>query len=324
MKKLFFLTLTLFLTHSLSAEMIMPNKITLAVQGQKVIYQHKMQKSQTIYALAKFFQISIKEIKSLNPKIDFNDLKINQKVNIPIKKINIKQAKSELNARTAYVPLFYQVKKKDSLYKISKKYFNQSVNSIKQKNHLHSNDLKVGQELLIGWYAYNSLYRERIIKDVPKLSEENSEPIEENQEVFRTKSKSFTIVDDNDGFVHTSEAPDVNNELSKDPFERMNGMRAGAYLEKPSTYERKVTAIWNKDKKDKTNLYALHSSAKINSYIEIFNPMLNRVILAKVVGNIPPNTYPREVELIVSPKVAKSLGAIDKKFLVKIKYIKNN
>lgn len=51
--------------------------------------------------------------------------------------------------------------------------------------------------------------------------------------------------------------------------------------------------------------------------------MLDRMVIAKVVGNIPERIHKNNVELIVSPKVAETLGVVDKKFFVKIRYIED-
>jgi hypothetical protein len=77
-------------------------------------------------------------------------------------------------------------------------------------------------------------------------------------------------------------------------------------------------AWWNKDMKD-PNMFALHRSAPLNSLIEIRNPMFDRSVWAKVIGTIPP-TYTEDISVIVSPGVAKYLGAIDGRFYVEMSY----
>ena len=79
-------------------------------------------------------------------------------------------------------------------------------------------------------------------------------------------------------------------------------------------------ALWNKNSVDKENLYAMHKTAKINSLIEIYNPLLKRKAFAKVIGNIKPGLYPDDISLIVTPRVAQSLGMKDKRFRVVMKF----
>ena len=70
------------------------------------------------------------------------------------------------------------------------------------------------------------------------------------------------------------------------------------------------------------SLYALHGKAPINSVIRVYNPMTNRVLYAKVVGRIPNAGYNSNVKVVLAPSAAKSLGAIDPRFHVKIQYLK--
>lgn len=85
--------------------------------------------------------------------------------------------------------------------------------------------------------------------------------------------------------------------------------------------ENKGIAIWRNNGFGKNKMFALHATARINSYIELDNPMMDRVVYAKVVGNIPPNTYPEEVKVIISPKTASNLGVLDQRFFIKMKYL---
>lgn len=79
--------------------------------------------------------------------------------------------------------------------------------------------------------------------------------------------------------------------------------------------------FWQKDSKEKGDLYALHRDASIGTVIAVNNPMSNRTVHAKVIGRIP-DGYERNVEVILSPEAARKLGARDPRFFVKVKYLK--
>ena len=81
-------------------------------------------------------------------------------------------------------------------------------------------------------------------------------------------------------------------------------------------------AFWQKDSKIKGDLYALHRECPENSIIAIHNPAKNKTIYAKVIGNIPAGAYDSTVEVIISPRAARLLGAVDARFYVKLKYFK--
>jgi len=79
--------------------------------------------------------------------------------------------------------------------------------------------------------------------------------------------------------------------------------------------------FWPKDSKEKGSLYALHRDAAIGTIIQVSNPMNNRVVFAKVIGRIP-DSFERNVEVVLSPDAAQKLGARDPRFFVKTTYLK--
>jgi LysM repeat protein len=79
--------------------------------------------------------------------------------------------------------------------------------------------------------------------------------------------------------------------------------------------------FWQKDSKEKGDLYALHRDAAIGTIISVTNPMSRRTVFAKVISRIP-DGYERNIEVILSPEAARKIGALDPKFFVKVKYLK--
>ena len=176
----------------------------------------------------------------------------------------------------------------------------------------------------------NNTTETKIEQDVPVAVKEtkvvesnpvsNEMPTKEQSEVEASNSD----VETEEGIANSDETvEEVEKELSTDPFEARNNIYQGDYEAKPVMHSKKIRAQWNSKSKDKTNLFALHATAKKGSYIEVYNPMLDRMVIAKVVGNIPERIHKNNVELIVSPKVAETLGVVDKKFFVKIRYIED-
>lgn len=85
--------------------------------------------------------------------------------------------------------------------------------------------------------------------------------------------------------------------------------------------ETQGVCFWQKDSKEKSDLYALHRDAAIGTIISVYNPMSHRTVYAKVISRIP-DGYERNIEVILSPEAATRLGARDPKFFVKVKYLK--
>ncbi|MDK2771055.1 MAG: LysM peptidoglycan-binding domain-containing protein [Flavobacterium sp.] len=101
--------------------------------------KHKVEKGETIYSIAKKYNVAESDIFKLNPKVKDKALQINAILKIP----NGKSTTSKDN------PESYEVQKGDTFYGIAKK-FNISVNNIKKFNsNLDPNDLKVGQKIFL-------------------------------------------------------------------------------------------------------------------------------------------------------------------------------
>ena len=93
---------------------------------------YTVQKGDSLYSIANKYNTTVNEIKSLN-NLTSNNLSIGQQLKIPT---------------NASGNITYTVQKEDNLYSIAKKY-NTTVNEIKRKNNLTSNNLSIGQQLII-------------------------------------------------------------------------------------------------------------------------------------------------------------------------------
>jgi LysM repeat protein len=96
---------------------------------------HYVKSGETLYAISRKYGISITKLKELNANIDFNDIKVNQKININ-------------NTVDVIAPNEYVVKNGNTLYAISNM-FSISVDDLKRLNNLNSTIISVGQKLRI-------------------------------------------------------------------------------------------------------------------------------------------------------------------------------
>ncbi|MCI8548300.1 MAG: LysM peptidoglycan-binding domain-containing protein [Bacilli bacterium] len=96
-----------------------------------------VQKNDNLYEIAKKYNITVEQILNAN-NLSSNELQVGKTLIIPIK--------DNINNSQNYIT--YTVKSKDNLYEIAKKY-GTTVDQLKQLNHLKSNDLDIGQVLII-------------------------------------------------------------------------------------------------------------------------------------------------------------------------------
>ena len=96
--------------------------------------------------------------------------------------------------------------------------------------------------------------------------------------------------------------------------------------ESTKTYKKEYfqngAAYWQREREMGSDFYALHRLAPVGSIIQITNPMKKKTLYAKVIAPIPDRAYGDDIIVVLSPSVAKLLGAKDPKFFVEIRYLK--
>lgn len=105
---------------------------------------YTVKKGDNIYRIAKKYNVSIDDIKRAN-NLQNNKLQVGMKLEIPVKNSSAVKSKAIKNNTE---PVYHTVKKGENLYRIAKKY-NVSVEEIKRLNNLSSNNLKLGQKLVV-------------------------------------------------------------------------------------------------------------------------------------------------------------------------------
>lgn len=230
----------------------------------------------SIYQLSKSFNTPINEIMKTNGFKDANSIGSDVPIRIPID-VNVlfrgRSIKGESNSK--YLPLLYEVKAKETAYRIAKSYFGQEVDVLISRNGLSDTNIKVGQKVIIGWLPSESA--EKIIYAVK----------DENQ----------------DSLKHVANVEGTPEDIVV--FTKQRGI-----------------ALWSKNSFNSGQRYVLHSSAKINSEIELYNPLVKRTVTAKVIGRIQNGVYQSDIDVILSAATAQSLGALDSRFMIEMKYVK--
>ncbi len=116
---------------------------TLSASAQEFKY-HTVEAGETVYSIAKSYNISEEAIYKYNPDAKGN-LEVSSKLVIPLS-----QQKKEASTETEDIQFItHTVKRKETLYRLSKDY-NVEIDEIKRFNkHLYSEELKRGEEILI-------------------------------------------------------------------------------------------------------------------------------------------------------------------------------
>jgi len=140
-------------------------------------------------------------------------------------------------------------------------------------------------------------------------------------EELSVQEASVTLPDNSPGEVRVTNTTTVVSE-TKDETIKTRDYPDLSFLSSPNLLTQRGIAMWDKHDNEPLNMFVLHKDAKIGSYIRIENPMLGRIVLAKVVARLPTNVYDQDVIMVVSTAVASSLGIKDSRFLAEMKYIR--
>jgi len=241
-----------------------------------ILYSHTIKANQTLFSIAKFFDISIQELLMFNGMDKDNVASIGQKILIPIPhQFLIKQVTADAKL---FAPVIYKVKAKETLFRISRIYFDQPIVDLVERNKLGNLSLSIDDVLTVGYISLEGL-NGQVSENLKKIREQRA--------------------------ISRLETPNI-DESTGEPLNYIKNKRG--------------IAIWDKDGSDQKNLFVLHKTAKVNSLIEIYNPVVKRKITARVIGKIPENLYSSDVSMVISPKVASTLGALDSRFMVEMNY----
>lgn len=304
-------------------------------------YVHTIKKGHTLYSLSKLFQIPSSRIKSENNIKSSTEIRLESKLIIPFdeKLLYTGQSISDFTD-AAFIPVYYTIKPKETLYRVAKVYFNQDVELILKRNELLGTHLAINQKLLMGWLPVEkklspkpSRVNEEVALNKPVNKDENSS-IPDSSKIVNSTIRDNVDPNTGEPIIEGPMYEDLNailvetpvlasdSLLKKNEVIVANDSTQAVIKEKDNKIKQVETglAYWNKSGSDKINLFVLHPKARINSLIEIFNPQLQRRTFAKVLGRIPANMYSENIDVIVSPKVAQVLGVLNTEFRVRISY----
>ena len=351
------LMITLPLT--LISRTIPVDSVGIRTINQSAFIVHKVEKGETLYALARRYQVDVQSIFDANPKA-INGINIGQEILIPTKgNVNVNdggqvQQNTQQNTQVSATAgqgdkVVHRVMSGESLYIIGQKY-DVSVNDIKKWNNLRSNTISVGQRL-------------NIYPGPEKAAELNRQ-----MEVMETQGKKIHIVSVGETLFAISNKYNVSvSDLREWNRLETNSLSIGqelivGYLDKDAeeqvvivqdieteeeagdevvvttvevgTSEMKKTENTGSYKKvsengiaqviegsETTNKYlALHRNASIGTIMQIKNEMNDLSVFVRVIGKIPDTDENRNILIKVSKVAYDRLGAINDQFPVEITY----
>jgi len=132
--------------------------------------QYKVQNGDTLYSISKKFGVSLHEIKQAN-NLQKSRIKPKQILNISSEE-GSQRSSSKHSAKSKSKPVYYTVKKGDTLSRIAKK-THHPMKQIAALNHINNKSLHVGQKIVLAKSTYVSAKSEPVPEDNDLTAEED-------------------------------------------------------------------------------------------------------------------------------------------------------
>ena len=113
---------------------------------------HIVKNEDNLSSIASFYGTSVASIRDINGMTD-PQIKAKKIIKIPIQYNSVKSPVQRSSfEKNSYIPVFYKVKKGDTVYRLFRIYFPRDSNEIKNINVIKSNIIKMDSKLLIGYF----------------------------------------------------------------------------------------------------------------------------------------------------------------------------
>ncbi len=252
---------------------------------------HTVKAKETLFSISQMYSVSVDQIKAWN-QLESNSIDIGQVLVVGTgQKEGNNTEESDLNNKTLEKSnaTTHTVEQSETLYAISRKY-NVTIDQLKEWNNLASNEISIGQQLVVGKAERPVQMSDSLVNAV------------DNAESALAQTTDKKTVKENRSMVN----PIITDKSTSVNFEEVVESGLAALIE-GSENTRKYLA--------------LHRTAKVGTIMRVKNEMNDQEVFVRVLGKLPDTGVNENVVLRISKSAYDRLGAIDKKFRVTITYI---
>jgi len=319
----------------------------LQVQGTTpdLYLSHTVVAKETWYSIGRLYNLSPKDIAAYNQTTMDNGLQIGQQLKIPLTKANFSQDGNRASDEV-FVPLYYTVKEKEWMFRISQEHNKVPIASLESWNNIKNDDLRPGMNLVVGYLKVKSNLsalaakgsKTIAVQTTPTVAKqepasptavqqkpEEKEPVTAKATPATTPSSTpVTTTAQTTQDKPVTVQPAVRTTTTHSLEDNRDGFRGGYFK---STYKEKgissagnagifrSTSGWEDGK-----YYALMNDVPVGTIIKVTFPSTNKSVYAKVLGQMPEMKESIGLVLRLSDAAASELGVDRAKFYVEIKW----
>lgn len=302
---------------------------------------YKVSSGETVYAVARKYEIPFASIAAANPGVNMSEVKAGQTILVPSAFSVQQNFQSEASASSGT----HTVSAGETLYSIAREYSISYDRLMELNPALKNSNIQPGQKLYVEERKQNA---DAEVKQPVVVAQNNGQTNKEEAELTTSASQTSgvqnteIIVNEPDPAKQDiasdeKEATGINTQQNNSlpevqdiqsstlPVTDKNKPFSTTFAEYDyttgltSTSEKGV-ATWIDGSNDLSTTndryYALHNNAPIGSVIKIRNLMNNRTIYAKVIGTLSEDEINEKVMVKLSAGAAQKLNVLDNRFVV--------
>jgi len=316
------------------------NNLEIKGKGSNLFIEHKVAPKESFFSIGRLYNVQPKTIASFNNLQFGSSLSIGQELKIPLGANNFTQTETKTNEE-ALVPVFHTVEPKETLYRLGVNYNKVPLSSLKKWNHLKSDEVSVGSQMIVGYLkvdkTQSSLAIQNVIpekKEVVVVPEKVQKQVEKKPEVIN--EKTLVVKDPEPLKAPKNETITAETDQHKVPVTSVNTKNtinfSGGYFKKfydQQTENKspinnngsagifKSTSGWQDGK-----YYCFNNETAPGTIVKITNNTTGKSIYAKVLDAIPDIRQNEGLVVVLSNAAAEELGAGADKFDCALSYVK--
>jgi LysM repeat protein len=274
---------------------------------------HTVAAKETLYSISRLYGVTTDEIKQWNNLAD-NSLSVGQE--IMVKKPGVKsmaQTGIDKNIPTNKGGL-HTVAEKETLFSIARQH-GITVDQLKQWNNLTSNELKIGQAL--------------VVSSSPKSTQSGGggNGVTNDREKKKDELKAQKDGAKNDEIKKSNPVADIKKETpnptaNKEVVREQPAIRISESVTNSDEIKESGVAELIEGTEGNRKYLALHRTAPVGTILKVRNEMNNREVFVRVMGKLQDTALTDKLIIRISKSAYDRLGAIDPKFRVEVTYYK--
>lgn len=270
------------------------------VQGKKHIVAEK----ETLFSIARLYGITVDDLKKWN-NLFGNALSVGQELVIKNSGVETTSSANQLDVKS--IKSVHTVAAKETMFSITRQY-GITVEQLREWNGLQTDELKIGQTLVIAQPAYS---KQTIVTPTQPVTQVQTQttPVTPQQTPVVENSTTNPI----DKPVTTVITP---------PVEKVNTIKISESVSGTDEIRESGLAELIEGTDGNRKYLALHRTAPSGTILKVRNEMNNREVFVRVMGKLPETAPNDKLVLKLSKSAYSQLGAIDPRFRVEVTYYK--